>query len=44
MCDYFKLKDIASENTYFYDLTIQKKSEIDSYFKPISDGWCNKFI
>lgn len=39
-----KLKDIANEDTYFYDLTIQKKSEISSYLKPIKEGWCKKFI
>ena len=36
----FKLEGIAKANTLFYDLTIQKKSELHSYLKPISEGWC----
>ena len=35
-----KLADNANQDTLFYDLTIQKKSELDSYLKPISEGWC----
>jgi len=40
----FKLKKIANGNTFFYDLTIQNKSELHSYLKPIKDGWCSKFL
>ena len=36
----FKLADNANQDTLFYDLTIQKKSELDSYLKSISEGWC----
>ncbi len=36
----FKLEGIAKDNTLFYDLTIQNKSELNSYLKPIGDGWC----
>ena len=36
----FKLESIAEANTLFYDLTIQKKLELHSYLKPISEGWC----
>lgn len=39
-----KLKGIVNGDTYFYDLTIQKKSEISSYLKPIKEGWCKRFI
>ena len=35
-----QLESIAKSNTLFYDLTIQKKSELNSYLKPISEGWC----
>ena len=35
-----KLADNANQDTLFYDLTIQKKSELHSYLKPISEGWC----
>ena len=34
------LADNANQDTLFYDLTIQNKSELDSYLKPISEGWC----
>ena len=36
----FKLKKIVNGNTLFYDLTIQQKSELKTYLKPISEGWC----
>ena len=36
----FKLESIAKANTLFYDLTIQRKSDLHSYLKPISEGWC----
>ena len=38
----FQLDGIAKANTLFYDLTIQKKSDLHSYLKPISEaGWAN---
>lgn len=40
----FKLSSVAKSDTLFYDLTIQKKLELDSYLKPISDGWCAQFF
>ena len=40
----FKLESIAKANTLFYDLTIQKKSELHSYLKPISEGWCAHLV
>ncbi len=30
--------------TLFYDFTIQKKSELSKWLKPIKDGWCNRFL
>tara|TARA_B100000902_G_scaffold392929_1_gene446230 strand:+ start:79925 stop:80389 length:465 start_codon:yes stop_codon:yes gene_type:complete len=38
------LKDKVNNNTLFYDLTIQNKNEISSMLKPVSDGWCEKYI
>ena len=40
----FKLGGIATNSTLFYDLTIQNKSELHSYLKPISEGWCREYI
>ena len=40
----FKLESIAKYNTLFYDLTIQKKSELHSCLKPISEGWCASYL
>ena len=36
----FKLGSIAKSDTFFYDLTILKKSDLISYLKPIYEGWC----
>lgn len=36
----FKLGSIATANTLFYDLTILTKSDLNTYLKPISKGWC----
>jgi hypothetical protein len=36
----FKLGSVANNETLFYDLTIQKKSEINTFIKPIKEGWC----
>ena len=40
----FQLDGIAKENTLFYDLTIKKKSDLHSYLKPISEGWCAHLV
>ena len=40
----FKLESIAKSNTLFYDITIQKKSDLYSYLKPISEGWCASYL
>ena len=40
----FRLASIAKSNTLFYDLTIQKKSDLDYYLKPISEGWCANLL
>ena len=40
----FKLGSVANNETLFYDLTIQKKSEIKTFVKPIKEGWCANLI
>ena len=40
----FKLASIAKANTLFYDLTIQNKSDLHSYLKPIEEGWSARFL
>ena len=40
----FQLDGIAKANTLFYDLTIQKKSDLHFYLKPISEGWCAHLV
>ena len=39
-----KLADNANKETFFYDLTIQKKSELSNWLKPIEEGWCATII
>ncbi len=39
-----QLESIAKSNTLFYDLTIQRKSDLHSYLKPISEGWCSHLL
>jgi hypothetical protein len=39
-----KLADNANKETLFYDLTIQKKSELSTWLKPIEEGWCATII
>ena len=39
-----RLKSVADSDTYFFDLTISKKSDLSSYFKPIRDGWCKNYV
>jgi len=36
----FKLGITAKTDTPFYDLTILLKSDLKTYLKPISEGWC----
>lgn len=40
----FKLQSIAKAETYFYDLTIFRKSDLSNYLKPISEGWCANLV
>ena len=40
----FNLASIATSTTPFYDLTIQRKSDLDYYLKPISEGWCANLL
>ena len=40
----FKLKSVANSETLFYDLTIQKKTDLHTFLKPISEGWCSRFV
>jgi len=39
-----KLAEFANKETLFYDLTIQKKSELSNWLKPIEEGWCATII
>ncbi len=39
-----ELRKNVTRNTLFYDLTIKIKSQINSFLKPISDGWCAKLV
>jgi hypothetical protein len=39
-----RLEYNANKDTLFYDLTIQKKSELSNWLKEIKDGWCNSFL
>ena len=40
----FKLESMAKADTPFYDLTILTKSDLNTYLKPISEGWCSSFL
>ena len=40
----FKLKERVDSDTLFYDLTVQKKEDLNTYLKFIKDGWCNRFL
>ena len=40
----FKLGSVADEDTLFYDLTILTKSDLNTYLKPISEGWCGYLV
>jgi hypothetical protein len=39
-----KLAENANKETLFYDLTIQKKSELTNWLKSIKEGWCSSFL
>lgn len=41
---YLNLKGNVDSHTLFYDLTVQKKEDLNTYLKSIKDGWCNRFI
>ena len=36
-----RLNNIVSDSTFFYDLTIQYKRQLDYFLKPIKEGWCS---
>jgi len=40
----FKLGSIAKADTPFYDLTILKKANLNTYLKSISEGWCANLV
>ena len=39
-----KLAENTNKETLFYDLTIQKKSELSNWLKPIEQGWCSNLL
>ncbi len=39
-----KLAEHANKETLFYDLTIQKKSELSNWLKQVEEGWCATII
>ena len=39
-----EIQNILDTNTLFFDTTIKKKKELDSWLIPIKDGWCNAFL
>jgi len=40
----FKLESIVKADTPFYDLTILAKSDLNTFLKPISEGWCAHLV
>ena len=42
--NYLNLKGNVDSHTLFYDLTIQKKEDLNTYLKFIKDGWCNRYL
>ena len=40
----FKLGSVSDKDTLFYDLTILTKSDLNTYLKPISEGWCAHLV
>ena len=41
---FLKLGSMVKVDTLFYDLTILTKSDLNTYLKPISQGWCAHLI
>ena len=41
---YLNLKGNVDSYTLFYDLTIQKKEDLNTYLKSIKDGWCSRLL
>ena len=39
-----RLSEKTNRDTLFYDITIQKKSELSNWLKPIKDGWCSGLL
>ena len=39
-----EIKKYVQKELLFYDLTIDKKYQLETYLKPISQGWCNKYL
>jgi len=39
-----KLAEHVNKETLFYDLTIQKKSKLSNWLKPVEEGWCANII
>ena len=40
----FKLGSTVRSDTPFYDLTILTKSDLNTYLKPLSEGWCAHLV
>ena len=40
----FKLASLVDKDTLFYDLTILTKSDLNTYLKKISEGWCAHLV
>ena len=40
----FKLGSVADKDILFYDLTILIKSDLNTYLKPIIEGWCAHLV
>ena len=40
----FKLGSVVKSDTPFYDLTILTKSDLNTYLKPICEGWCAHLV
>ena len=40
----FQLESNTKANTLFYDLTILTKSDLNTYLKPINEGWCGHLL
>jgi hypothetical protein len=39
-----KLSENTNKETLFYDITIQNKLDLNSYLKPIGEGWCAHLV